>query len=694
MPNDSKYDFIVVGSGAGGGPLAANLARRGFKVLVMEAGTDQGSRLTYQVPAFHGAATEDPAMSWAYFVRHYSDDAQQKLDSKYDTGHNGIFYPRSGTLGGCTAHNAMITVYGHNIDWDHIRDATGDDSWSSDNMRTYFERLERCEYVRSPGNGQDRTRHGFNGWLTTSKADARLAVKDVQLLKVLASAALQTLLRHVADPAALVARLLLKLELLPTKPLELVQLLLRDPFDPDTVAQALVEHAADFLDRILDPNDWAFVSGREEGPVFVPLAVRGGIHDPDHRGWRSSPREYLLDTCAHCPPPGKLDIWTDVLVTRVVLEENSGKLAAVGVKYVKGPNQYAADPAASKRSRPDLAAFLHQEQEVRAGREVILAAGAFNTPQLLMLSGIGPQDVIEKFKDAAGKPVISCRVRLAGVGRNLQDRYEVGVITELKEDLAILQGVAFEPPASGLADDQAKNADRALKQWAETGTGLYTTNGAVLGIILRSDPSRDDPDLFIFGLPGFFKGYFENYSKEIVANRNRFTWAILKARTENTAGYVRLRSPDPRDTPEINFKYFDEGNDTDRKDVAALIAGVKFIRELMSQPVLAGMVRKLELLPGGDIRDDAAIDTFVRKEAWGHHASCTCPIGPRDQGGVLDGDFRVHGVDNLRVVDASVFPRIPGFFIVTPIYMIAEKASDVIERDARAGSGLQGGVSP
>ena len=83
-------------------------------------------------------------------------------------------------------------------------------------------------------------------------------------------------------------------------------------------------------------------------------------------------------------------------------------------------------------------------------------------------------------------------------------------------------------------------------------------------------------------------------------------------------------------------------------------------------------------LPGRNLESDADLGEFVRSHAWGHHASCTCAIGPRQNGGVVDSDFRVHGVPGLRVVDASVFPRIPGFFIVSAVYMIGEKAADVI----------------
>lgn len=85
-----------------------------------------------------------------------------------------------------------------------------------------------------------------------------------------------------------------------------------------------------------------------------------------------------------------------------------------------------------------------------------------------------------------------------------------------------------------------------------------------------------------------------------------------------------------------------------------------------------------EELPGRGLQTDSELGAFVRSHAWGHHASCTCAIGPAERGGVLDSDFRVHGVEGLRVVDASVFPRIPGFFIVSAVYMIGEKAADAI----------------
>jgi choline dehydrogenase-like flavoprotein len=132
----------------------------------------------------------------------------------------------------------------------------------------------------------------------------------------------------------------------------------------------------------------------------------------------------------------------------------------------------------------------------------------------------------------------------------------------------------------------------------------------------------------------------------------------------------------------INFHYFDEGNDDRGEDIAGVVEGVRFVRKITQYFKDKNLIAQEEL-PGDSLQSDEELRAFARAHAWGHHASSSCSIGAREQGGVLTSDFQVHGTQRLRVVDASVFPRIPGFFIVSAIYMIAEKAADVISADAR-----------
>jgi len=327
-----------------------------------------------------------------------------------------------------------------------------------------------------------------------------------------------------------------------------------------------------------------------------------------------------------------------------------------GVEYLRGERLYRAHRRASDSAG--------EPRVVRASREVILAGGAFNTPQLLMLSGIGPRAALE----SRG---IGVRVDLPGVGRNLQDRYEVSVVNRMNFDhWAVLKGATFS------------RDDPHYEEWARHRAGVYATNGAVLGVIKRSVPARRLPDLFCMALLGRFDGYYPGYSQVLADHLNYLSWTIVKGHTNNRAGEVALRSADPRDTPLVNFRYFDEGSDVAGEDLDSVVHAVKFVREVTRRIQKDHLIGKEEV-PGEHVQSDDEIREFARREAWGHHASGTCAIGPREAHGVLGSDFRVHGTRGLRVVDASVFPRIPGFFIASAVYMVGEKAADVILADAK-----------
>jgi choline dehydrogenase-like flavoprotein len=611
------FDYVVVGSGAGGGTVAARLAEAGSRVLLLEAGGDPRSlegavrdmgglnRLPddYDVPAFHAFASENAALRWDFWVNHYADPARRARDPK--ARDQGVLYPRAGTLGGCTAHNAMIFIYPHEADWRYIEALTGDQGWSPAAMHRQFKKLENCRYrpvqERLSALGLDRTGHGYDGWLSTEKAIPRAALRDDDLLTMLSSS-----VRELA-----------------------------------TESGDLWRRLRWFVESAADPNDIDRIDDAAEGICFTPLTTH------DHR--RVGSRERVLDVAAR--HPDRLIVELDALATRVVLD---GANRAVGVDYLKGARLY--------RAHADPNAAPGEKRHARARCEVILAGGAFNTPQLLMLSGIGEAAELARFD-------IAQRVALDGVGRNLQDRYEVAVVNRM----------AFASWES-MAEARFSRGDPLWQEWQAGEDGLYATNGAGLGVIRRSSPDVPVPDLFCMALLARFEGYYPGYAADLARTRNHLTWAVLKAHTANRAGRVRLASADPQDMPVVDFNYFDEGSPGHDADLAAVVEGVKLVRRL-AEPLRRDGLIEAEEVPGDNVRSDAEIADFVRDQAWGHHASCSCPIGPRDQGGVVDSRLRVHGTKGLRIADASVFPRIPGFFIASAVYMVGEKAAEMIQED-------------
>jgi choline dehydrogenase-like flavoprotein len=392
--SENQYDYVVIGSGAGGGPVAARLAENGFRVLVLEAGgkvddyaeaKDKREAAIYHAPLNHGLSTEWRETRWRYFVRHNHLD---HLDTKYEPRNSGaadaergLLYPRASTLGGCTAHHAMITISAHDSDWDGIAKFTGDDSWSAGNMRAFQQKVEKLSFFGSGGSVIGKTwnrlttgstnpgRNGYEGWLPVTRAPLLLLTKDLRLTK----SVLETI--KLTDDAE-------KERKLPDK----------------------------FAWHDWHPNDWRTMHESPTGFIRTPYSANNGM--------RTGTRERLLDVQAR--HPDRLCIAYHSFATRLLMKpgRSAGIDAEVtGVEYEEGQALYAASADYQKGRRGIT-------RQVFPKKEVIVSCGAFNTPQLLMLSGIGPRKELERVESVRGR-AFSPRVIREGVGRNLQDRYEV-----------------------------------------------------------------------------------------------------------------------------------------------------------------------------------------------------------------------------------------------------------------------------
>ncbi len=293
-------------------------------------------------------------------------------------------------------------------------------------------------------------------------------------------------------------------------------------------------------------------------------------------------------------------------------------------------------------------------RQLRARREVLLCAGALQSPQLLMLSGIGPGVELQRH-------AISVVHDLPGVGRHLHDHVDVVQIVDAPQLKDLF----------GLSLTGAWHALQGILEWRRSRSGMLTTNFAEAGAFIRSRAEEPRPDLQLH----FVIGKLVDHGRKTVFGHGYSCHVcVLQPKSR---GSVRLASADPAAAPLVDPAFLAERDDVDR-----LVRGFKAMRRILQQPALAGLGGR-ELPASAGAQSDDQIEAFVRNHADTiYHPVGSCRMGPGADD-VVDAQLRVHGIDGLRVVDAAIMPNVTSGNTNAPVIMIAEKAADLIRAAAR-----------
>jgi 4-pyridoxate dehydrogenase len=382
----------------------------------------------------------------------------------------------------------------------------------------------------------------------------------------------------------------------------------------DPLVDAYLEAAAGSGHKLNDDYN----GERQDGFSRMQMTIRNGRRE-------SAATAYLYPVLAR----KNLAVTVRAHVARIIFEG----IRAAGVEYMKDGQRCVA----------------------RAEREVIVSAGSINSPQVLMLSGIGEPQALA----AHG---IEVKAALPGVGQNLQDHAAALLIFGRADESPLVRNMRADRLALGVAEAFA------------LGTGFMTDlPGGITGFV-KTDPSKSMPDiqlLFIAGslaaapyLPPFRKAFADSFACRIVLLR------------PESRGSITLGSADPIAHPRIQQRLLSTSNDW-----TALRQGIVLFRELARRPELEPFVAR-EIGPGADVATDAQIESYTRQTAvTAHHPAGTCKMGvDADPMAVVDDRLRVRGIEGLRVVDASVFPDLIGGNINAPVIMIAELAADLIQK--------------
>ncbi|MGF1723803.1 GMC family oxidoreductase [Photobacterium nomapromontoriensis] len=324
-----------------------------------------------------------------------------------------------------------------------------------------------------------------------------------------------------------------------------------------------------------------------------------------------------------------LTVITDALTTKVLIKD--GK--AIGVEYRQGG----------------------QADAVYAKHEVLLCGGAINSPQLLMLSGVGARTELEK-------QGIEVKRHLPGVGKNLQDHLDVLAVTRERT----FHSVGFSPVA-------LLRSMKGIVDYLLFRKGNFTTNIAEAGGFAKTDPALDKPDVQFHFSPCFLDNHGLNLWQTV---RHGYSLHACNLRPKSR-GQLTLQSHDPEHPPKITANYLDHP-----EDIEVMIKAIKLSREILKQPAF-NHYRSKEVFPGQAIQTDEALADFIRRKAESiYHPVGTCKMGT-DKLSVVDERLRVYGVAGLRVVDASIMPTLIGGNTNAPTMMIGEKAAEMILHDMK-----------
>jgi choline dehydrogenase-like flavoprotein len=657
------YDYIIIGAGAAGSVMAARLGEnKNNNILILEAGHD--NRLSSRIISEYDKIIESVPIKDGIYLRRYHNNPDKKKCGGLEASpslsdyvtvkqkERYFAYPRGSGAGGSTGHHSMYDGRGAPFVYDRIAKLMGDDIWSYKNILPYYIKME--SYNVPYANPEI---HGNKGWLQIRK-NCKLS-NDLSM--------------------------------------EMVQVFVDDmdiPFRQD-------------------PSDPTQVSG-----VYLSEEQVGS------NGKRSNSFIDLLEPLMK--KQNNIEIKFNSLVKNILIEKENDELVAKGVVVYNKPYLSFTNITGNKINKKCHAVLpdktLPKETIYYASKNVIICSGAIGTPQILMLSGIGPK---KHLTDMGIKTLVD----LPGVGQNLIDHPFCSVIyemnpkqimwewqaTEMKEgtDYKTLAHPDIVDVIEKYANPSSSDNNAMALGWdGNSGLSPNDINEPDIHIQIANrfffDPNCDfnkypkgdtyhelehskdsylpdvlDPTDVSKGIPNL-KPYFINSQVNPKDPRVFLSFLPELLNIKNICGSITLKNKDPRECPLIDLRY-----DKDDEGVERIARMILKIREYMHKPGMlkyANDINNYELFPGNKCDTLESIKNYLKNwQLYGYHIAGTAKMGKNDDNmSVVDSRLRVHGVKNLRVVDASVYPapHLHAFNISRGVYLIAEVASDFIKNES------------